>query len=104
MSEQHNDNPMPPPDTVITAQGLTKRYGKASAVHGLPRRGRRQIFQPIGNRSRMRPAANAFAMGVEQHEFDTNYAIFSQCLNPPLYVARPAPSHSAPLDARSPRG
>ncbi|MBV8924035.1 MAG: ABC transporter ATP-binding protein [Bradyrhizobium sp.] len=32
MSEQHNDNPAPPPDAVITAQGLTKRYGKANAV------------------------------------------------------------------------
>jgi len=35
MSDQHNDNPTPPPDAVITAQGLTKRYGKASAVDAI---------------------------------------------------------------------
>ena len=35
MSDQHNDNPVPPPDAVITAQGLTKRYGKASAVNAI---------------------------------------------------------------------
>ncbi len=35
MSDQHNDNPSPPPDAVITAQGLTKRYGKASAVDAI---------------------------------------------------------------------
>jgi ABC-2 type transport system ATP-binding protein len=35
MSNQHNDNPMPPSDAVITAQGLTKRYGKASAVDAI---------------------------------------------------------------------
>src|SRR6516165_9921771 len=35
MSDQHNDNPIPPPDAVITAQGLTKRYGKASAVEAI---------------------------------------------------------------------
>ena len=35
MSDQHNDNPVPPPDAVITAQGLTKRYGKAKAVDAI---------------------------------------------------------------------
>jgi ABC-2 type transport system ATP-binding protein len=35
MSEQHNDNPTPPPDAVITAQGLTKTYGKANAVDAI---------------------------------------------------------------------
>ena len=35
MSEQHNDNPSPPPDAVITAQGLTKTYGKANAVDAI---------------------------------------------------------------------
>jgi ABC-2 type transport system ATP-binding protein len=35
MSDQHNDNPAPPPDAVITAQGLTKRYGKATAVDAI---------------------------------------------------------------------
>ena len=35
MSDQHNDNPPPPLDAVITAQGLTKRYGKASAVDAI---------------------------------------------------------------------
>jgi ABC-2 type transport system ATP-binding protein len=31
----HNDNPAPPPDTVIAAHGLTKRYGKANAVDAI---------------------------------------------------------------------
>jgi ABC-2 type transport system ATP-binding protein len=35
MSDQHNDNPTPPPDAVITAQGLTKRYGSTNAVDGI---------------------------------------------------------------------
>jgi len=35
MSDQHNDNSVPPPDAVITAQGLTKRYGKANAVDAI---------------------------------------------------------------------
>src|SRR5246127_5535798 len=35
MSEQHDDNPIPPAGAVITAQGLTKRYGKASAVDAI---------------------------------------------------------------------
>jgi len=35
MSDQHNDNPAPPPDAVIAAQGLTKRYGKANAVDAI---------------------------------------------------------------------
>jgi ABC-2 type transport system ATP-binding protein len=35
MSDQHNDNPTPPPDAVITAQGLTKRYGTANAVDAI---------------------------------------------------------------------
>jgi len=35
MSEKHNDNPPPPPDAVISAQGLTKRYGQASAVDAI---------------------------------------------------------------------
>jgi ABC-2 type transport system ATP-binding protein len=35
MSDQHNDNPPTPPDAVITAQGLTKRYGKAHAVDAI---------------------------------------------------------------------
>jgi len=35
MSDQHNDNPTPPPDAVIAAQGLTKRYGKATAVNAI---------------------------------------------------------------------
>ena len=35
MSDQHNDNPTPPPDAVITAQGLTKTYGKANAVDAI---------------------------------------------------------------------
>jgi ABC-2 type transport system ATP-binding protein len=35
MSDRHNDNPAPPPDSVITAQGLTKRYGRANAVDAI---------------------------------------------------------------------
>ena len=35
MSDRHNDNPAPPPDSVITAQGLTKRYGQANAVDAI---------------------------------------------------------------------
>jgi ABC-2 type transport system ATP-binding protein len=35
MSEKHNDNPVPPADGVITAQGLTKRYGSANAVDAI---------------------------------------------------------------------
>ncbi len=35
MSDQHNDDPPPPADAVITAHGLTKRYGKARAVDGI---------------------------------------------------------------------
>jgi ABC-2 type transport system ATP-binding protein len=35
MSDQHNDNPTPPRDAVITAQGLTKRYGTANAVDAI---------------------------------------------------------------------
>ena len=35
MSEQHNDNPTPPADAVIAAQGLTKRYGESSAVDAI---------------------------------------------------------------------
>ena len=35
MSDQHNDNPTPPPDAIITAQGLTKRYGNANAVDAI---------------------------------------------------------------------
>jgi ABC-2 type transport system ATP-binding protein len=35
MNNQHTDNPMPPPDAVITAQGLTKRYGNANAVDAI---------------------------------------------------------------------
>ena len=35
MSEQHNDNPTPPADAVIAAQGLTKRYGETSAVDAI---------------------------------------------------------------------
>jgi ABC-2 type transport system ATP-binding protein len=35
MSDQHNDNPTPPPDAVITAQGLTKAYGNANAVDAI---------------------------------------------------------------------
>jgi ABC-2 type transport system ATP-binding protein len=35
MSNQHNDNPAPSRDSVITAQGLTKRYGNASAVDAI---------------------------------------------------------------------
>jgi ABC-2 type transport system ATP-binding protein len=35
MSDQHNDNPAPHRDSVITAQGLTKRYGKANAVDAI---------------------------------------------------------------------
>jgi len=32
MSDQHNDNPPPPSDAVIAAQGLTKRYGDRKSV------------------------------------------------------------------------
>jgi ABC-2 type transport system ATP-binding protein len=35
MSDRHNDNPVPPRDSVITAQGLTKRYGQANAVDAI---------------------------------------------------------------------
>ena len=35
MSDRHNDNPAPPLDSVITAQGLTKRYGQANAVDAI---------------------------------------------------------------------
>ena len=35
MSDRHNDNPAPPLDYVITAQGLTKRYGQANAVDAI---------------------------------------------------------------------
>ena len=35
MSDQHNDNPAPLTDAVITAKGLTKRYGEASAVDAI---------------------------------------------------------------------
>ena len=35
MSDQHNDNPVPFTDAVITAKGLTKRYGQASAVDAI---------------------------------------------------------------------
>ena len=35
MNDQHNDNPTPPPDAIITAQGLTKRYGNANAVDAI---------------------------------------------------------------------
>ena len=35
MSEKRNDNSTPPPDAVIAAQGLTKRYGESSAVDAI---------------------------------------------------------------------
>jgi ABC-2 type transport system ATP-binding protein len=35
MNDQHNDNSSPPPGAVITAQGLTKRYGTANAVDAI---------------------------------------------------------------------
>jgi ABC-2 type transport system ATP-binding protein len=35
MSDQPNDNPAPPRDAVITAQGLTKRYGNTNAVDAI---------------------------------------------------------------------
>jgi ABC-2 type transport system ATP-binding protein len=35
MSDRHNDNPAPLPDAVITAQGLTRRYGEATAVDAI---------------------------------------------------------------------
>jgi ABC-2 type transport system ATP-binding protein len=35
MSDQHNDNPAPLTDAVITAKGLCKRYGEAKAVDAI---------------------------------------------------------------------
>jgi ABC-2 type transport system ATP-binding protein len=35
MSDQPNDNPAPPRDAIITAQGLTKRYGDTNAVDAI---------------------------------------------------------------------
>jgi ABC-2 type transport system ATP-binding protein len=35
MSDQPNDNSAPPRDAIITAQGLTKRYGKSNAVDAI---------------------------------------------------------------------
>ena len=35
MNDQPNDNPAPPRDAIITAQGLTKRYGSTDAVDAI---------------------------------------------------------------------
>jgi ABC-2 type transport system ATP-binding protein len=49
MSDQHNDNAVPPRDAVITAQGLTKRYGKASAVDAISFAiGKGEVFGLLG--------------------------------------------------------
>ena len=55
-------------------------HGDAGALQRLARGGRRQILQPIRQRSGMRAAANAFAVGVEQDHLDAGHAVLRQSL------------------------
>ena len=40
----------------------------------LPARGGREVFQPVRQRTRMRAAADALAVGVEQHDLNAGHA------------------------------
>ena len=55
-------------------------HAETRAVQRLARRGRRQVFQPIGQRTGMRAAADALAVRVEQDDLDAGDAVRRQRL------------------------
>ena len=53
-------------------------HGDMGAGERLAAGGGGEVFQPVGQRARMGAAADAFAMGVEQHDLDLRQAVLGE--------------------------
>jgi ABC-2 type transport system ATP-binding protein len=89
MSDQLNDNPVPPPDAVITAQGLSKRYGETKAVDAISfaiRKG--EVFGLLGPNGAGKTTTILMMLGLTEISFGQVSVLGFDPARAPLQVKR----------------